>query len=279
MTRGYLTFAQNSGVVNYLELAYVQALSIKVSNNINNYAVVVDEATLSLVTDKHRQVFDYIIPVPLGDDAKHNRWKMQNEWKALLASPYDETIKLECDMIIPANIDHWWDIMSKNDICFSTNVAAYNEKLATTRVYRKVFDDNALLDVYAGFYYFKKSKAATEFFDYAEAIFKNWEYIKTSVLKQAEHEPASTDLVFALAARFVGKEQCYAPGNIPMFTHMKGAIQGWPAEAMWTEYVYHQFDQGKLTVGFHRQRLPFHYHYKNFPTQDIINHYEQLYFK
>ena len=279
MTRGYLTFAQNTKAVNYLELAYIQALSIKVSNSINKYAVVVDESTLRVVTDKHRRVFDYIILVPLGDDAKNERWKMQNEWKALIASPFDETIKLESDMLVPTNIDHWWDILAKNDICFTTKVAAYTEKIATTRAYRAVFDTNELLDVYAGFYYFNKSDAATEFFGYAEHIFKNWQYIKTTVLKNAENEPASTDLVFALAARIFGEEKCHSPSNIPMFTHMKGAIQGWPDEAMWTEYVHHQFDRDKLTVGFFRQRLPFHYHYKDFPTQEVIDHYEQLYFK
>lgn len=276
MTRGFLTFAQNNSQVDYLTMAYLQAMSIKATNKTNQYAVVVDEYTMRSVTDKHRAVFDHIILVPLGDDAKNSRWKMQNEWKAMIASPFDETIKLESDMIIPASIDHWWDILSTRNICFTTRVASYNEKIATTRVYRKVFDDNELLDVYAGLYYFKKTLEAAEFFAHAEVIFKNWAYVKSNILKNAELEPASTDLVFALAARLHGEERCYQPGNVPVFTHMKGAIQGWPPEAVWTEYLHHQFDQEYLTVGVQRQRLPFHYHHKNFPTPEIIEHYEQL---
>jgi len=277
MNRGFLTFAQNSTDVDYLTLAYLQALSIKVSNRVNQYAVVVDPATEKLITDKHRAVFDYIIPVPLGDDARDSKWKMQNEWKALMASPFDETIKLECDMIIPSSIDHWWDILSIKDVCFTTRVAAYNEKVATTREYRKVFDDNNLLDVYAGFYYFKKTSDTAEFFSYAESIFKNWQYVKTSILKNAELEPASTDLVFALAARLYGQDRCHIPGSVPMFTHMKGAIQGWDTNAVWMDYLQYQLDRQHLTVGFQRQRLPFHYHHKHFPTSAIITHYETLY--
>lgn len=276
MTRGFLTFAQNNNDTNYLEMAYLQAMSIKITNKINQYAVVVDDLTLQAVTDQHRNVFDHVILVPFGDDAKNSQWKMQNEWKAMIASPFDETIKLEADMIVPVSIDHWWDILNTKDICFTTRVASYNEKIATTRVYRKVFDDNQLLDVYAGLYYFKKTPAAADFFAHAETIFKNWAYVKTNILKNAELEPASTDLVFALAARLHGEDQCYLPSTVPMFTHMKGAIQGWPSNAVWTEYLHHQFDQANLTVGFQRQRWPFHYHYKNFPTPDIIKHYEQL---
>jgi hypothetical protein len=43
--QGYFTFAQNTDTVNYLELAYAQALSIKNTQTINQYAVAVDSQT------------------------------------------------------------------------------------------------------------------------------------------------------------------------------------------------------------------------------------------
>jgi len=44
--RGFITFAQNTNAVDYVRLAYLQALSIKTSNKINSYAVLVDRSTM-----------------------------------------------------------------------------------------------------------------------------------------------------------------------------------------------------------------------------------------
>lgn len=279
MTRGYLTFVQDNNKTDYLNLAYLQALSLKVTNDINQYAVVVDESTKARITDQHKRVFDYIIPIPGNDEAKDYQWKMHNEWKALAASPFDETVKVEADMLFTASVDHWWDILNVKDVCFTNCIVDYSQQISRTREYRRVFDINQLPDIYAGFYYFKKSKTAEEMFLYAEMIFKNWAYVKNYMLKNCEQEPASTDLVFAIAAKILGVENCTLPGQVPSFVHMKNAVQGWTENTPWTEVVYTEFDNSKLTVGFQRQRLPFHYQLKSFAKPDTIKHYEQLYFK
>lgn len=278
MTQGYLTFVQNNGQTDYLNLAYLQALSLKVTNKINKYAVVVDKITEMMISDKHRRVFDYIIPMPGVDEAIDQQWKMNNEWKALIATPFDETIKVESDMLFTANIDHWWNTLKVKDVCFTNRIVDYTGQTSRTREYRRVFDINQLPDIYAGFYYFKKSEMAEQLFSCAEAIFKNWIYVKNYILKNGEQEPASTDLVFALAARIVGIENCTLPGEVPTFVHMKNAVQGWTDSTPWPEVVYTEFDGTNLTVGFHRQRLPFHYQLKSFAKPEVILHYERLYF-
>lgn len=279
MKRGYLTFVQNNGVTDYLRCAYLQALSLKLTNTVNQYAVVVDPQTAALITDRHRKVFDYIIPIPGEDQARDHKWKMHNEWKALIASPFDETIKVESDILFTANIDHWWKTLSLRDVCFTSHVINYTEEIARARDYRRVFDINQLPDIYAGFYYFKRSSLAEQLFSIAESIFNNWTYVKNYMLQNGEQEPASTDLVFAIAAKIIGIENCTMPGTVPTFVHMKNAIQGWPEHPVWTEMVYTEFDQQYFTVGFHRQRYPFHYNLKNFARDEIIQHYENQYYK
>lgn len=277
--KGFLTFAQNTNNIDYLNLAYLQALSIKTSNSINSYAVVVDKNTLAQVTDRQRQVFDYVIEIPYGDDSVSSQHKMQNEWKAQLVTPFIETIKLESDMLIPSSIDHWWDIFSIKDIVFTNKICDYKEQVSNTQVYRQVFNKNNLPPIYTGLYYFKNNNETKKFFSLAEDIFKNWTFVKTHILKDATFEIASTDLVFALAALIYGEENCTLGSNMcPMFTHMKGAVQGWSADQIWTEYLYYQFDKTKFNVGFNRQRLPFHYFYKNFAAQEVIENYERIYF-
>jgi len=277
MTRGYLTFAQNSGQVDYLNMAYLQAMSIKATQEINSYAVVVDDYTAGLVTEQHLKVFDHVIPVPHGDDAAMDSWKLKNEWKALAASPYDETVKLEADMLFTASIDHWWDIMSQQDVCFTTNVVDYRGQISTNRTYRRVFDQNGLLNVYTGFYYFRRSLAAAKLFNYARLVYANWPLFTNEILQGHDGRGPDTDLVFAIAARLCDSTDMYNAANpVPRFTHMKGSINGWEANRDWRTVVHHQFDATTLTVGFTRQQVPFHYHQKNFVTPELIKHYEQL---
>jgi hypothetical protein len=276
--RGFITFAQNTNAVDYVKLAYLQALSIKTSNKINSYAVLVDHSTMQQVTDRQREVFDYVIEIPGEDCAKYSQWKLQNEWKAQIATPFIETIKLEADMIVPTSIDHWWDILSNKDIVFTNKICDYREQISDTRVYRQVFDHNNLPDIYTGLYYFKNNDQVKKFFELAESIFENWHFVRTEILSNAMGIPSNTDLVFALAARIFGEENCTLPGAVPCFSHMKGAVQGWDINQIWMEYLYYQFDRTRFTVGFQRQRLPFHYHYKNFVTDEMIDNYERIYF-
>ena len=91
--QGYFTFAQNTDTVNYLELAYVQALSIKSTQTINKYAVAVDAKTRESVTERHQAVFDYIIDITNDYNAPNSSWRLANEWQAWWLTPFKETIK------------------------------------------------------------------------------------------------------------------------------------------------------------------------------------------
>jgi hypothetical protein len=102
-----LCFAQNTDSVNYLRLAYAQALSIKCTQKIKNYAVIVDQETAQQIQDHHRLVFDHVIVLE-RDDATAHDWKLANEWQAYDLTPFRETIKLESDILFTRNIDHWW---------------------------------------------------------------------------------------------------------------------------------------------------------------------------
>ena len=39
---------------------------------------------------------------------------------------------------------------------------------------------------------------------------------------------------------------------------MKGAVNGMAVNDIWTDKLYHQLDDTKLTAGFYRQLYPFH---------------------
>ena len=271
--KGYLTIAQNSEH-DYLTMAYLQALSIKATQKINSYAVLVDDETAAQITDKHRKVFDHVIELP-NDYAKDDSWKLANEWQVWSCTPFKETIKLDSDIILPNNIDHWWRIMQEKDVCCTAQIRNYEGEVSTASNYRKLFIDNNLPNVYSGFTYFRFTKFSMEFFNIVRYVFENWELFRDQILKGCRQDYPTTDEAYAIAALMMGAENCYLPFDIPSFVHMKGAIQGWSHLTKWTEHLYAQVDGNTLTVGFNRQTYPFHYVEKGFATEEIIEKYER----
>lgn len=274
--KGYLTFAQNCATIDYLSIAYLQALSIKCTQKINNYAVVVDKATNELITDEMEKVFDYII-VMADDKAANEEWKLENEWKAWWLTPFKETVKLDSDILFTRNIDHWWPIMQQKEVCCTSKVRDYEGNISTVDTFRKLHKINNLPNLYSGFTYFRYSEFSRNFFIQVQNVFQNWPLFRDKLLKNCRHDKANTDEAYAIAAMLVGEEGCYNPAiDIPTFCHMKGPMQGWP-NVDWTQHVYAQLDdRANLTIGFNRQMYPFHYVNKEFATGDLIEKYRRI---
>ena len=272
--QGFMTIAQNTVDVDYLRLAYVQAMSIKLTMPGSLYAVAVDKNTLEQVTEQHHRVFDYVITIE-NDLAENETWKLSNEWQAFYLTPFKETIKLESDIVFTRSIAHWWTAFRLKNIVLSTGCRDYKQELSTSREYRKLFDDNELPDTYNGLMYFRYSKEAAEFFYQAEQIFKNWDHIRDKVLLNCRDDNPTTDVVYALAARIIGVEQCTLPdADFINFVHMKPAINNFSQQMPWNELVISELDVPMLRINNINQYHPVHYHDKEWATSKIIKEYE-----
>ena len=274
--QGFLTFAQNSDV-DYLRLAYVQAMSIKLTMPDAKYAVVVDEATLAQVTDSHRRIFDYVIPLPV-DYAKDETWKLANEWQAFSLTPFKETIKVESDILFTRSIDHWWTAFRLRDVVLSLGCRDYQGRHGRSRRYRQLFDDNNLPDTYNGLMYFRYSQTAARFFDKARHIFVNWDHVRDGVLINCHDEKPTTDLVYAVTAKIQGTDSCTLPEcDFINFTHMKNSINQWPESTPWSELVISEFDVPMVRINNVNQYHPIHYQDKSWITDDVVDRFEYEY--
>lgn len=266
--RGYITFAINSTETDYLRLAYLQALNIKATQNVNNCSVIVDQETFKLVEDKHRAVFEHIIPT----NKIEGNGPYANEWHVWWLTPYKETIKLESDLLFTRSIDHWWDAFRLRDVFLSHGCKTYQGTTGESRKYRQVFDDNQLPDVYNGLMYFRYSEKGKKFFECAQHIFENWGQVK-SELKGCDDPYPTTDVVYALAAKIV--EDCYIPSmDFVNFVHMKSGMQGWSDEQPWTDYCVHERNGDMIRINNLNQYSPVHYHEKSYATDELIEYYE-----
>jgi hypothetical protein len=271
--QGFLTIAQNTADVDYLRLAYVQAMSIKLTQKENQYAVIVDEETLKQVTDKHRDVFDHIITLP-NDYAKLDRWKLGNEWQVFDLTPFKETIKLESDLLFTRSIDHWWTAFRLQDVVLSLGCRDYQGNISDQRRYRQVFDDNDLPDTYNGLMYFRYSRLAHDFFAMAREVYAGWGIVSQQ-LKNCRDDQPTTDLVYSIVAKHIGVENCTLPScDFINFTHMKNTINGWPESTPWTELVVSEFDLPMIRVNNVNQYHPLHYQNKEWITDSVVERFE-----
>ena len=267
--QGYITFALGK---EYLKLAYVQALSIKSSQTIKNYAVIIDKSAKEEL-DKYLHAFDKVIEL----DYEASNWDMSQHWRVFALTPWRETVLLDADMVFNESIDHWWPAMRLRDVCLTNQIKDFREETITSRACRKLFDENLLPDVYAGFMYFRYTEKAAEFFALIREITSNWEWIATEHFVKNDDKRVRIDEVFSLAARIFGVQHVTLPVAIPTFVHGKEMLWNLNSRQPWYEQLYVELTNSKLLIGHYHQRLPLHYHHKDWITENAIKRFERTY--
>lgn len=198
--------------------------------------------------------------LPYGDQAPNTFWKLQNDWQVYEASPYEYTIKLEADMIIPQSIDYYWDLCKHRDIVVCSTIRDYKNEVSNVKAYRQFTQDNNLPDVYNAITYFRKSEKAKQFFELIRNIFENWEQWK-SILICNKDEICTTDWAYSIACKYMGIDNTTLPNDSISMVHMKKYINNLITED-WTKELICEYEP--FRVNSNVQRYPFHYHIKRF---------------
>ena len=283
---GFFTFAQGDV---YLRCAYALALSLKMSQR-KHSRLSVGVTPGAEVPEKYRQAFDKVIEIPLGDDAANSTWKLENEWKAFMMSPYEETIKLDADMLFCEDISHYISAARWYNFCFALNVLDYRGQVITSDECRRVFTVNVLPNVYSAFFYFNRHEEAANFFLHAEDVFRKWQYFRLYLQAAERPHEFSTDVAYALTKTLFHYEDHWRTSSeqarlklhlAPMFVHMKGELQGWKADPyqarVWPAWLPVQLtNEGKLLIGGFYQKSPVHYHHKEFVTDEMLYQLERM---
>lgn len=248
--RGYLITAINTPEVDYVDCALNLIKTIRQFHSDAKICLLTDQPTTNWPT-----LIDYYktFELPLSDNP------YANDWQVFGASPFRQTIKLEADMVIASDIDHWWTMFEHRDVVISTGARDFYDQPATSRFYRKVFDANNLPDVYNAITYWRLSPTAQEFFGLVRRIFEHWTEYKT--LLKFPDEVASTDLVYAMAAQIIGPELVTMPfATYPQIVHMKRHMipthtSDWTKELTW--------EHNPLRINTVAQWGAVHYHVKD----------------
>ena len=264
MTKGIVVLAQNNATDNYVEQAALLAMSLHTYNDVPISLITNDQ-----VPEEYVSLFDKIIPIPFGDSAKVSDWKIENRWKIYHASPYDETIVMDTDMLVLQNIDVWWDFLSNYEVFYTSNVLTYKGETANTSYYRKTFIDNELPNLFCGLHYFKKSDFAQQFYTWLELVVNNWEtFYEQQLLASSRPKHVSMDVCTAIVTKILDCESVITNkvAKFPSFTHMKPYCQGWhTVQTSWQDQigVYISKD-GSTKLGNYAQTGILHYTEKDF---------------
>lgn len=268
--KGFLCVAQNNEQTDYVRLAYLQRMSCKLVSDLP-YTLITDQQSHQDMTAHIRDSFDNIIVLE-QDHSAGQSWKQANDWQLFGLSPYKQTIKMEADLLLTNNIDHWWRMLENRDVVISLGCRDYRGDPGQDRSYRRIFDDNELPDIYTGLMYWRYSHTAQDFFNLCQSIWANWPWVKQG-LKQCD-DPGSNDMVFAVAAQIMGPELVTIPGaDFFNFAHMKPAINRLPRE--WHQELNWELDPPDIRIGGYQQWYPVHYHEKDWVTDDIIRRYSR----
>lgn len=278
MNFGYLLIVAEHDEIDYLQLAYGLALSIKNTQKegYDRVALVISDPD-KLKDLKSPWVFDHVI-----EWDKETFWNGRS-WMDQL-TPFDETVCLDVDMLFTSDYSHWIDHFLVNDELYVANKSyTYRGELVYDPHYRKTFIENELPNLYSMWTFFKKdSVIVKEFFELGRKIIKN--PVEFSNLFLAEYKPKvlGTDEAFALSAKLLGIENKISyPLDFPRVVHMKPKIQNWPwCTDKWSDSVgFYLNTLGELKIGNYRQNDIVHYVEKNKIDQEMIGLLEEIAWK
>jgi hypothetical protein len=211
--KGFLVLAQDRPGVDYVLQARVLARSLRKSQS--------QPVGISLVTDRDvpcGDEFEYVIRLP-QDDASGKFWKIHNKWQLWKLSPYEKTIWLDSDVVVPVDISWWWEQLHGTPIRFCSRPLDFRGEPIDRGYYRETWLEKDLPMVYTGMVYFDRSAQARRIFEVAKSIFRDWKRVAATY---GIRQKATGDLVFSLAVDMLDCRRS-APEVDDFFTfvHMK----------------------------------------------------------
>lgn len=259
---GYVTYALNTENTDYEKMAALFGLSVKATHRSKMPIAVIVNNKDNCRSDLH-EIFDYVIGLP-NKKVVHN---MQWESDILTLSPFKETVKFECDMLCTSDISVWQHHFRNYDLCFTSKVMGFDQKYKNDIKYRKFLLDNKLPNVYNGLYYIRLTENNFRFMRACWSIFDNWKNELRQWRKYADYPP-STDFVFSIALAKCGMDNSADYTGLPTFIHNKLSICGEMKN-------FSVPNPNCFIIDGKRINYPFHYHHKDFCTDQLISKYKQ----
>lgn len=276
--KGFVVIAQNNDSDDYLKMAYMLALNLKITQSEHTNLTVIKSPDMN-VPEHYAAVFDQVIDLPV-DDATDDEWKIQNKWQVYQLSPYDHTLYVDADMYFPVDFSPVWSMLEGRPFAITTKAKNYRGEALTSRLYRRAFDHAGLDDVYSAMVYFEKGPETEEVFTRLRDVYHNWEIFRGMYAYNLPNK-STGDLAFAVTLQTLFKAHIYTEFPGGDFVHLKMRAQNGDnfhyMREDWTFHMHYQIlEDGGLTINEFKQNYPVHYVDKSFASDDMISKLEQM---
>lgn len=185
MSNGYIILANSN-------FEHRQAAACAYSIKIHNPTADVSLLTNNLDVNKiYEEPFDNIIELPYDKD---NEIRRVNDWQLYWATPYKNTIAVDCKTIVKESHENTWDYLVEHyDICFPKKVVNYkgeNEYHDDRYGFLKNYNVST---VYSNMFFFRKdTDLALNHFKLMDPYSRDWRIVFNKFLEK-HHTPDHYD--------------------------------------------------------------------------------------
>ena len=243
MSKGYLIYAVDEPYI-----SKAQALKKSIEYHTNN--------DVTIISDNF----------PYEDITKKSEWhkntftsNLLNLWQIYWATPYDETIVLDADMLFLNDYSYWWDYLSKFDLLFPNTIINYKQETIKPEQYDKILTAHEVRPAYEKMFYFKKGQEAQELFTMLEQVLKNYRSISLEIFPNKRPTSLRTSHVFPACIKMLGiEDKVYDKNNIFKYIDMKLSCLN-ASVKKWDEDLYYWGDMTNFYIENFNQYYPLHY--------------------
>ena len=238
MSRGYLIYAIDEP---YISMANTLKKSIEYYTDDN----------VTILSNKF----------PNGDATYGKKHKIHNFWQIYWATPYDETIVVDADMLFLNDYSYWWNYLSKFDMLFPDTIINYKQETIQHPQYDKVFIENDIRPAYEKMFYFKKSLLAQEFFTILEQVIKNFNKFSFDYFPDYKPQNCITSYIFPICIKMLGIEDIiYDKNDIFKYIDMKLTCLNTNINSpIWDKELDYWGDYKEFYIENFKQYYPLHY--------------------
>lgn len=274
MDKGYLISALN-------DAEYKQATCLAYSIKIHNKDAAVALVTRDVkdVEKQYYEPFDEIVQFPFNS----KEVRRQNDWQLYWASPFDNTIAIDCQSLLKENQEQLWDyLIDGYDVAFPSVALHFNgSKLPNTN--RKIYEDEYHCNnVQSAMFYWKKdSDAAIRYFKMADVIMQDWQ-TATKEFYSPQHIPKhyNSDIIHSLISNISGVDVNVIDEDIFSYIDMHGVLENgflghWDR---WTDKLsVWGTKEAKVKIQNYAVSRLINYNDDNFLTNELFNDQRQYY--
>jgi|TARA_B110000263_G_C15198246_1_gene459407 hypothetical protein len=237
MSRGYLIYAIDEP---YISKANALKKSIEYYTN----------DSVTILSDKF----------PDGDATYGKKHKIHNFWQIYWATPYDETIVLDADMLFLNDYSYWWNYLSKFDMLFPDTIINYKQETVSHEQYDRILTDNNIRPSYEKMFYFRKGQVVQELFTIMEQVIKNFEKFSFDYFPDYKPQSCITSYIFPICIKMLGIEDViYDRNDIFKYVDMKLSCLNTSNIIKWDEDLNYWGDYKEFYIENFKQYYPLHY--------------------